>query len=624
MAGESTRKRGRTSPAASTNAVDIAMDAIAGGKTPDDVSRGLLLDQRRLIGWQTANERASFALRILTGAAGFAVAVAIAAMVWNASRAHGLVVEAFAVPPSLAARGDTGEVLAREFIDELSAISSANFGAAGSRSLEGQWANSLTVEIPNTGVSLGQVDRWLKEKLGDQKRVSGEVKILPDGQLALVVRAGADGFPAAVGAPGEMPALLKRQAEALYGRDNPRNFYAYLRLQGRHEENRVFAEGLTRSRTPFEQALGWNVLANESNDELFRIEGYRKAFAADPTFDPSVGNTGNMEEAQGRSENAVRLQKRQIAMARRYDTRSPEAHAQSMDVFHQTLALRSADYAEALRLAKAREGQPLLGFMNPTQGSALNMARILGGLHETGRAAALIQDYAPRDRTEINRLAGTRLLLDVENQDWDLLLRDAEGALALLATYPDKGVLNVRVPTMRALALAQLGRFAEAQAQIAQTPLDCEPCVVVRGQIAELAGQPKIADHWLGQAVKMAPSLPHATEEWGRVLLVRGDEAGAIEKFKLANKRQPNFADPLQGWGEALLAQGKAKAAVAKFREADKTAPNWGRNHLLWGEALAKVGKADEARDQWSKAGRLDLTPAERARLDRNLAGSKV
>ena len=65
-----------------------------------------------------------------------------------------------------------------------------------------------------------------------------------------------------------------------------------------------------------------------------------------------------------------------------------------------------------------------------------------------------------------------------------------------------------------------------------------------------------------------------------------------------------------------MLKQGKAKDAIERFREADRYAPNWGRNHLLWGEALAKLGKADEARAQWKTASALDLTPAERARLD--------
>ena len=78
--------------------------------------------------------------RIATGAAnrkrfgdhlrnGFGVAVALAAaivaaaliaMAWEAAHDHGLVVEAFSAPPDLAARGLTGQVVARQVLDRLS------------------------------------------------------------------------------------------------------------------------------------------------------------------------------------------------------------------------------------------------------------------------------------------------------------------------------------------------------------------------------------------------------------------------------------------------------------------------------------------------------------------------
>ena len=113
----------------------------------------------------------------------------------------------------------------------------------------------------------------------------------------------------------------------------------------------------------------------------------------------------------------------------------------------------------------------------------------------------------------------------------------------------------------------------------------------------------------------MAPSVPYANADWGRVLLDRGQTDKAIAQFEIANTRGPHFADPLSWWGEALLRKGETRAALKKFREADKYAPRWGRNHLLWGDALAKLGKADEARSKWRAAATMDLSPADRAAL---------
>ena len=52
---------------------------------------------------------------------------------------------------------------------------------------------------------------------------------------------------------------------------------------------------------------------------------------------------------------------------------------------------------------------------------------------------------------------------------------------------------------------------------------------------------------------------------------------------------------------------------------ADKYAPRWGRNHMFWGEALAKQGKAAEAKAQFTAAAGMDLTAAERSRLNQLL-----
>jgi hypothetical protein len=101
--------------------VEIAMAAEAGDPAPDSPARTVLLKQSRLMdadlrlrGWQIARERAGLVLQSLTASAGLVLAAAVGRLVWDASRADGLVIEAFSVPPALAADGLTGEVVAAQ------------------------------------------------------------------------------------------------------------------------------------------------------------------------------------------------------------------------------------------------------------------------------------------------------------------------------------------------------------------------------------------------------------------------------------------------------------------------------------------------------------------------------
>ena len=84
-ASSAPRKR-RTAPKAqpataadptTPDAIEIAMDLAATGQAPSAAARAILERQAQLIGWQIASERAGFALKVLTGLAGVAVAVTI-------------------------------------------------------------------------------------------------------------------------------------------------------------------------------------------------------------------------------------------------------------------------------------------------------------------------------------------------------------------------------------------------------------------------------------------------------------------------------------------------------------------------------------------------------------------
>jgi tetratricopeptide (TPR) repeat protein len=202
--------------------------------------------------------------------------------------------------------------------------------------------------------------------------------------------------------------------------------------------------------------------------------------------------------------------------------------------------------------------------------------------------------------------------------DWAAARKDIENvAAAPAATSSTQSYLGPRTTVLPrvALSLAKTGDMKGAWRVIAKLPMDCYFCLRVRGQIAQMQKNWNGAAYWFGRAGALAPSIPFAYTDWGRMLMAKGDRDGAIAKFERAHRKGPHFADPLEFWGEVLIAKNRSDLALAKFEEASKCAPNWGRLHLKWGEALLWSGNRDAAKTQFAIAAGLDTTPAERSEL---------
>ena len=564
-------------------------------------------------------ERLKVGLQLLTIAAGLAVATGVAAMVWSAASADNLVIEAFSVPPTLAERGITGAALARQLNDDLAAISEVAQSPEQQRGLSGDWGESLSVEIPSTGISLPQLDQWLREKLGHQSRVSGEVMASPDGGLTLVARSGSRGLPPLKGAESDIAALMQHTAEAIYAREQPRSYGLYLIRQQRREESHAWYLGRTSLPSARDRALSYLGLAwgaRGAEGDLAFVPLARKSIAADPTLSPAVRDLAGCEDSFGHLESANQLWRRAGGLAARDTTYVAEWRREQTIRNRAAVAAAVGDWREARVGLQELLGRHLLGDGDAgNAGPSAYLARTSAAMHDIAQARADLAAYNAVTSDDLSKYRIVTLLIRLSAEDWAGTIISADEVLADDAERPDKGREKVLAPTLKARALAHLGRIPEAQSLIGATRLDCQPCVSARGEIAALAGDARTADHWFSEAVRMAPSLPQANTDWGRALLDRGETDKAIARFTAANRQGPHFADPISWWGEALLKQGRAEAAAAKFAEADKYAPRWGRNHMLWGKALAAQGKTAEARAQFTAAAAMDLTPGERERL---------
>jgi hypothetical protein len=612
-------RRGRSAPT-TPDPIEIAMEAEASGHAPRGVAERLLVDQGQLVRAQLTSERLAIGLKLLTGLAGLTLVVGLAVMVWSASQADGLVIKPFSVPPALAERGVTGETVARGLMDRISAMASTARSGETQRQVAADTGDGIKIEIPETGLSLSQVDQWLVDKLGHERRVSGEVVLRPDGALLLIARSGSDPLPDQTGQEADLSALLQKTAEALYAREQPESYANYLRNQKRWQDGVAFSRTRIASRTPTEKARGYAWLANflqETEGDLAAAAAARRSIAIDPTASQYgafvlSGIEGNL----GHAEEAYRLRLRFLGLLQRRDAfpgLSPQAREGFITSAQSGLATATADYDLGVKATTEASRLELLGF---APGVSPQLARIsyFVNQHDIARARAALAAYEPESA---GRYPEAQAAANIARamEDWPTALRWEEISLAASAARVDKGVARLNGPSTHARTLALAGRLDEAEAILAALPLDCQPCVRVRGEVAALRGDRRTADHWFSEASRMAPSLPQAPYQWGEALLDAGDPARALAQFQLANQRGPHWADPLEGWGEALVKLGKPAEAVSRFKAAEKFAPRWGRLHLKWGEALAALGKGDEARTHWRQAAALDLTRAERQEL---------
>ncbi len=593
--------------------VELAMEAEAAGSPPSGEAALLIRDQRRLVGWQIASERAGFALKVLTGAAGAAAAVVLAVMAWQASRATGVVVKPFSVPPALAQRGVTGEAVAARLLDQLARIGEAARSSAQERRVAAD-GGGLSLEIPATGISIGQLEQWLRVRLGKEQRVTGELSVEADGRLALQTRLGARPLPVQSGSDAELNALILKTAEAIYQRSqNPRSYVLYLGRQGRWPEVLEWGRARARSGSPRERAAGYADMGralDRLRGDAEAAEAYGRAIRLG-SRDPSPwGNLSDIEYSAGRDERAYRL--RHQLLAHRFleagGDLSAEGRRAAGAYFRRLLATSTGDYGALLAQGLIMRDSNNLGGFGSANAGVVQVAVARAWLHDIGGARDELADTAPVTSQTLSVVAAAA-------EDWAGVVAAAPGVEAEAAARPDKSVRRMRRHASHARALAKLGRVAEAEAVLAATPLDCAPCVISRGIAAEARGDRRTADHWFGQAARMTPSLPFANHDWGRALLARGDAKGALDRFDAAHRASPRHPDSIEGRGEALLALGDAKGATAAFAEAAKLTPKWGRLHLKWGRALAKLGRAAEAQTEFRMAATLDLTPAERAEL---------
>jgi tetratricopeptide (TPR) repeat protein len=562
-----------------------------------------------------------------------AIVVAIGSAVWNAANDSGLVIESFSVPPDMAARGLTGQVVAAQLQDRLVAMQNATNSARPAASYSSNWGKDIKVEIPNTGVSIGEAYRYLAGWLGNETHISGEV-YRAGGGIAVTARAGGDGGSTVRGADTDLDKLLQQVAEKIYLHTQPYRYAIYINALGpsRQAESRAVLQGLAVSGSPRDRAwayIGLGNLDKVANQPSRSIDDFHQVLALAPNFalayinlDQDESTVGHDEASLAAAREAVRLLQGNADVEM-----SDRARAVSLVQEQANVAYAQNDFAAGRAFSERVMALPDYDGSIDAARTAIPVALALE--HDVAAARHAFHELPPpvNDNQTGNR-NGTESQLDYWLGDWRaVVVKEASLEAFFRKSLVGQGaapgfvdsILSVQAWPYVAGAMAFSGDLRGAQALIAKTPLDCYACLRNRAQIAAVAHDWQGADRWFDRATRHSPSIPIGWSQWGAMLLARGDLSGAIAKFQIANQKGPHFADPLELWGEALIAQNRSDLALAKFEDAARYAPNWGRLHLKWGEALGYIGRKDEARAQYRVASTLTLSVADTAELARDV-----
>lgn len=543
-----------------------------------------------------AARRKQYADRIRNGLATLALAVSglvlvwLAATAWTASRSHRLVVDAFSSPADLARDGVTGQVVAARLLDRLRELERNTRSPRPPTSYESNWSGDAKIEIPQTGLTLGEVERVLRERLGHESHVTGEI-IRTSSGIRVSARYGEESGETFEGPADQLDALIAKAAEAIYRVSQPYRYAVYLSENGRNDEALAVANSLAASGPTSERAWAHEVLAG-----IAIIRGDAARARQEVAAAKALGGPGGEHAViyAAAAELWAGHEEALLGVSRYLD--SPKFYGQLSADYTSTglaedqligkayLAAQLADFRTAADAYQALTRSSTVSLKTPFYYAQAAWAFALN--HDLDNAQRSLAQAGPMDldfyaqEGNYGWYALPTYQLAAERGDWPTALAELRRVDGLIeggkAKSPAAGLLQpVLLKPLLARALLRTGDGAAARTVIGATALDCYLCLRVRAEIAASDSDVAASDRWFKEAVRQAPSVPFAYTEWGDALLGRGDAAQALQKFEAAIRVAPRDADAFKGAGDALARLGRRAEAMSRYKAALSLAPAW-------------------------------------------------
>ena len=518
-----------------------------------------------------AGQRLRLGLQTITFLVVLSVGLGLLSMVHDAMTSHAVVVEAFDTPPALAPIGLNGKVVATGILDQLQMMQKATRGSIKGLEARSAWASDVTIEVPETGVSIGEVDKLMHRKLGRDLHIAGDVVQLPGGDLALTVR-GDEVTAKTFRAPlAQLEKLTTEASEYLFGESQPLQFANYLSQKGRTDDEFAFlTDAFPRARDEDRPELA-NIWGN-----AYSLQGklkeaaakYRLAMAIHPKFWKAWGNLVG-----------------ELSLAESEEAAWKEGHAE-LKAYAKTPQKERPRLVEISNAAVMSQDWPLV-LAAALEDSALNGG---AGAEDTIEGPAIADDYirlhdpaqAPKylalsDPNDVMTRAMTQLV-----PGYAAIERgDAAAAIPPLETFWKAWQADLTLhyiyndqPCMLGLAYAMAGRRQDSEEVFKQAG-NWAACIALHGDALAQAGDAAGAQRMWAEGLKIGPDLSPIYLHRGIWEAAHNDLDRAESDFAEATIRSPHWADPLKAWGDALGKQGRWKDALAKYDAALLYAPAW-------------------------------------------------
>src|SRR5215469_13460426 len=365
----------------------------------DDLDEDAAL-KRRSLHVRHASEIMKFAFELLIALVLFAVVAALGTAMWSAAHSDGLVIEAFSVPPDFAQRGLSGQVVASQLLDKLARMQQQTNSVRPADTYRNNWGDDIKVEIPDTGISIGELNRYLRRWLGHETHISGEIWHTPNG-IAVTARA-QDAGTTFTGKETDLDSLLQKAAESIYSETQPYRYAAFLGQAERYQESMHAIQQFAENATPAERAWALSLLGNlyltyRTPEEA--LATLRAGVAADPTNAHAWDNLSSAELELGHLGDGVRHTEKALSL---YDNGSvaydPDHLAIIKLIDGALLSSVMGDYPAAISTDEAIRRLPDRG--GSQNKAAIDEADQVARDHDPSRARGLLSHVRPGSEDE--------------------------------------------------------------------------------------------------------------------------------------------------------------------------------------------------------------------------------
>ncbi len=518
-------------------------------------------------------ERLKAGVQVFLAAVAASIAFTFVLILYGALTSRYVVVDIFRAPADLAARGLTGEVVATDVLDGLQALQDATRASGKGLSSRGAWASDVKIEVPSTGISLGELDRLLHEHLGRDVHIEGELVQSAD-SITLTVRG--DDVPAKefTGRIPEIGKLATQAAEYIYGRSQPLLYAIYLQDSFRYEDAVAFISGAfvrapadQRARIAHQWALGYGRL-NKGAESISK-DSLAMALAKPYSEIWWEAWDGKLQSAADSEEDGWRAAKTILAAAAGawwWDKPALSSWlADDYELVWDFPMCLQAHLADAETNGGAGVGDLIAG---PYAASTLVR------MHDYAAAEQYLSASNPDDRFTKSVMLWETGLAALERGDAQAAIPPLEAARKWVAEVMKFDLSAVDFVCQLGQAYSMAGRLHDAIA-IFDVGKNLSLCVALKGEALARSGNVPAAKAAWAAGLAAAPDLPPIYYYRGMTEAATGDDSGALADFRSANRQAPHWAEPLKAWGDLLAKQNNRPAAQAKYDEALNYAPHW-------------------------------------------------